>query len=84
MAVDVVERTGSALQARMVDVLVYCLQDISDHCGLGNPCVCLGVVSFQVVVHPYFADAFAIDTDILFQDGERFFDDVARKIMEPL
>jgi hypothetical protein len=37
-----------------------------------------------VVVHPYFTNALAIDTNILFQNGERLFDDVARKIMEPL
>ena len=37
-----------------------------------------------MVVHPYFANALAIDTNILFQNWERFFDDVARKIVEPL
>ena len=68
----------------MVNVLVDCLQDISDHCCFGNPCVCLRVIFFQVFVHPYFTNALAIDTNILFQNGERFFEDVARKIMEPL
>lgn len=60
------------------------MEDCSDHCDLRNSCVGFRIVSFEKIVHPNFTYALTVDTDILFEDRERFFDDIAGYKMESL
>jgi hypothetical protein len=68
----------------MVDIFFNGLQDCSDHGDLRNSSVCFWIVSLNKIVHPDFTYTFAVDADALFEDGERFFDDIAGDKMESL
>lgn len=68
----------------MVDVFFNDLQDRSDHSDFGNFSVSFWIVSLYKIVHPDFTDAFTVDTNVLFEYGERFFDDITGDKMESL
>ena len=83
-AINVVERTGFSLETQVINILFDRFKNQSDHSMLMNSCLNIGEVFFNMVVHPYFTDAFTVDADVLLWYWETVLDDAARQYMETL
>lgn len=70
--------TGSwlSIQTFQVGILFYGLDYVPNHSFLGNSLVSARVISLVFGVHPHFADAFAIDANVLLGDWEATFLDL--------